>query len=123
MATVKVDNANFQSEVLESDVPVVVDFWAEWCGPCKMIGPLVDAVASDTEGTAKVGKVDVDTEQELARTYNIQSLPTIAFFKGGEIVETMIGTQGVTVDVLKGKLDALADPPEDPEPINVRIVE
>ena len=111
MATVKVDNANFQSEVLESDVPVVVDFWAEWCGPCKMIGPLVDAVASDTEGTAKVGKVDVDTEQELARTYNIQSLPTIAFFKGGEIVETMIGTQGVTVDVLKGKLDALAQAP------------
>ena len=73
-----------------------------------MIGPLVDAVASDTEGSAKVGKVDVDSQQELARTFNIQSLPTIAFFKGGKVVETMIGTKGVTVDVLKEKLSALA---------------
>ena len=103
-----VTDASFDEDVKQASVPVLVDYWAEWCGPCKMIGPLVDAVASDTQGAAKVGKVDVDTEQELARTYNIQSLPTIAFFKGGKIVETMIGTQGVTVDVLKGKLDALA---------------
>ncbi len=98
---------NFESEVLQSEHPVLVDFWAEWCGPCKMIGPVVDAVAADTEGSARVGKVNVDTEQDLARQYGIQSIPTILLFKGGEVKETIVGAN-VTPDGLKDKLAALA---------------
>ncbi len=99
--------ANFQSEVIDSDQPVLVDFWAEWCGPCKMIGPVIDQVATDLEGVAKVGKVNVDDAKELALKYNVRSIPLLLFFKNGEVKDQIVGAS-VTKDQLKAKLQALA---------------
>lgn len=101
------DDSNFQSEVIDSDVPVLVDFWAEWCGPCKMIGPVLDQLSGEVEGTAKVGKVNVDDSRELAVKYGVKSIPLLLFFKGGEKVDEIVGAN-VTKDMLKQKLDALA---------------
>jgi len=97
---------NFEAEVINSDKPVLVDFWAEWCGPCKMISPLIDQVADSLGDTASVGKVNVDAQQELAREYGIQSIPTLLFFKNGEIKDKVVGA-AVTADLLKDKLSAL----------------
>lgn len=99
--------ANFQSEVIDSDQPVLVDFWAEWCGHCKMIGPVIDQVASDVEGQAKVGKVNVDDARELAVKYGVRSIPLLLFFKNGEVKDQIVGAN-VTKDMLKAKLLALA---------------
>ena len=99
--------ANFQSEVIDSDQPVLVDFWAEWCGPCKMIGPVIDQVATELAGTAKVGKVNVDDARELAVKYNVRSIPLLLFFKNGEVKDQIVGAS-VTKDQLKSKLQALA---------------
>ncbi|MBC8310220.1 MAG: thioredoxin [Phycisphaerales bacterium] len=82
---------NFQDEVLSSDQPVLVDFWAEWCGPCKMLGPIIDELATEFDGKAKVGKVDIDTNRDAAVKYEIQSIPSIIIFKNGEITNKFVG--------------------------------
>lgn len=95
---------NFATEVLQSDKPVLVDFWAVWCGPCKMIAPFVEELASELEGKAKVGKLDVDNNQESAIKYGVRSIPTVLIFKDGKVVDTIIGA--VPKVQLKQKLEA-----------------
>ena len=87
-------DGNFEQEVLKSQQVVLVDFWAEWCGPCRMMGPTVDQVASEYEGKVKVGKLDVDSNQQTASRYGIRGIPTILLFKGGQIVEQKVGAIG-----------------------------
>ena len=84
-------DSNFTDEIKNSEVPVVVDFWAAWCGPCRMIAPIIDELATEYEGKAKITKVDVDNNQQVAMQYGIRSIPTILMFKGGEQVETIVG--------------------------------
>ena len=92
--TVNFTDASFDKDVLNADVPVLVDFWAEWCGPCRMMAPTVDQVASDYAGKVKVGKLDVDTNQQTASRYGIRGIPTLLLFKGGQIVEQKVGAIG-----------------------------
>ena len=105
--SLKLTADNFQSEVINSALPVLVDFWAEWCGPCKMIGPVLDQVATELEGQAKVGKLNVDDSTELAAKYNVRSIPLLLFFKNGEVKDQIVGAN-VTKEQLKAKLLALA---------------
>lgn len=105
--TLTITESNFEDEVLKSDVPVLVDFWAEWCGPCKMIAPMVEAVAAEVEETAKVGKCNLDDGQALAAKYGIRSIPTLLFFKDGEVKDQIVGA-AVTQSQISEKLKALA---------------
>ena len=83
--------ANFEDEVLKSDIPVLVDFWATWCGPCRMIAPIIDQLSTELAGKIKVGKVDVDANNGLAATYGVRTIPTLLIIKDGEIMDTMVG--------------------------------
>ncbi len=87
-------DANFQSDALEAGMPVVVDFWAEWCGPCKAIAPIIDEVADEYAGRVRIGKLDTDSNQQVAIQYGIMSIPTVMFFKDGQLVDKMVGLGG-----------------------------
>ena len=101
--TIEINDSNFE-EIMASDKPVLVDFWAEWCGPCRMIGPVVEELAGEYEGKAVIGKLNVDENPELSAKFGVRSIPTLLVFKGGEIVDKQIGA--VPKGVLAQKLDA-----------------
>ena len=104
---IQLSNTNFQEEVIDSTVPVLVDFWAEWCGPCKAIGPLIEQLSEEVSGQAKVGKLNVDEARDLSVKYGVRSIPFLLFFKNGEVKDQIVGAN-VTKDQLKAKLLALA---------------
>jgi thioredoxin 1 len=95
MSNIKdINSTNFDKEVLNSELPVLIDFWAPWCGPCRMVGPVVENLAEANQGKIRVAKIYVDENQALAMQYGIRSIPTLSFFKGGEEVKRIVGAQG-----------------------------
>ncbi len=101
----EITDANFEELVLKSDKPVVIDFWAVWCGPCRMVGPIVNEIGEDYKDTLVVGKVDVDNNPGISAKYGIRNIPTILFFKNGEVVDKQVGA--VPKQVLVGKVEPL----------------
>jgi thioredoxin 1 len=101
----EITDANFETTVLKSDKPVMVDFWAAWCGPCRMVGPIIDEISTDYSDRAVVGKVDVDSNQEFAAKYGVRNIPTVLVFKDGEVVDRHVGV--VSKDTYTNAIDAL----------------
>ena len=107
MSLIEITDTNFATEVEQSDVPVLIDFWAVWCGPCKMVAPIVEELANEYDGKVKIGKLDVDNNQQTAMKFGIRSIPTLLIFKDGKVVDTIIGAvpKGQIAEKLKAQLN------------------